>query len=447
VRSRGLLGTLLAGVAACGTACAAENADVANTNPVHLVRPPVAPLSAMALVGKQIFFDSTLSASGRMACASCHSPEQAYAAPHNRPLQLLGSLGGAKAIRAVPSLRYVDRTPNFSIGPESGEAENVNIPQMAAQAAGTKRAKKLAGSSSAAAMVPQGGLFWDGRVNTLQDQAMGPLFNPAEMANRDVAAVSAKLEQAPYAAQLAQLIGAGSLHAPANLVDEAMFAVARFEIEDSSFHPYTSKYDLYLEGAARLTQAEFRGLKVFEDKARGNCAGCHLDQPGPDGRPPAFTDYQYEALGVPRNDSLATNRNPHESDLGLCGPIRTDLTNQTQYCGMFRTPSLRNVATRNVFFHNGVYRTLQQVVDFYNLRDARPELIYPMGPGRKIRKFDDLPHIYWKNVDIADPPLTRRMGAPAAMSDSAVSDLLAFLGTLTDGYRGGQDREVRPPSP
>jgi len=107
-----------------------------------------------------------------------------------------------------------------------------------------------------------------------------------------------------------------------------------------------------------------RGLAAFEDPARGNCAACHLDRASPDGRPPAFTDYEYEALGIPRNDRLADNRDPRHFDLGLCGPIRGDLAAQSNTCGMFRTPSLRNVARRKVFFHNGVYHSLEQVLAF-----------------------------------------------------------------------------------
>ena len=88
---------------------------------------------------------------------------------------------------------------------------------------------------------------------------------------------------------------------PQLLVAEAMFAVARYQIEEPSFHPYTSKFDFWLEGKARLSAAELRGYLLFNDPQKANCAGCHLDQPSPDGLPPLFTDHQFEALGVPRN--------------------------------------------------------------------------------------------------------------------------------------------------
>jgi cytochrome c peroxidase len=97
---------------------------------------------------------------------------------------------------------------------------------------------------------------------------------------------------------------------------------------------------------------------------------CHLDQPTPDHRPPQFTDTQYEALGVPRNPDVPANQDPHYCDLGICGPYRTDLQTQAQYCGMFLTPTLCNAATRMVFCHNGVDHNLRDVVEFYNLRDV-----------------------------------------------------------------------------
>ncbi len=213
-----------------------------------------------------------------------------------------------------------------------------------------------------------------------------------------------------------------------------MSAVSRFQIEDSTFHPFTSKYDYYLEGRAALTDAEWRGLQAFDDPERGNCAACHLDRPGPDGSPPLFTDYEYEALGVPRNDSLAANRDPRYFDLGLCGPVRTDLADHAEYCGMFRTPTLRNVATRQVFFHNGVYRSLEDVLRFYNLRATAPESIYPRDATGAVRRFDDLPPGDRRNVDTIDPPFDRLIGASPPLSVADQRDIVAFLKTLTDDW-------------
>jgi len=231
------------------------------------------------------------------------------------------------------------------------------------------------------------------------------------------------------------LFGAGVLRNQRLLIAEAMFAVARYQVEEPSFHPYTSKYDYWLEGKARLTETELRGLQAFNDPDRANCAGCHTSAPTRDGLPPLFTDHQYEALGARRNAALAGNRDPNHFDLGVCGPQRTDIPEQTQYCGMFLTPTLRNTATRRAFFHNGVFSTLEQALDFYNLRDTNPEKVFPRGADGAVRKYDDLPQKYHANVDVTDPPFDRHPGDKPAMTEQDEADIIAFLKTLTDGYK------------
>jgi cytochrome c peroxidase len=311
-----------------------------------------------------------------------------------------------------------------------------NLNQAAIQAQGTTRAIKTAGSApTAPAMVPQGGLFWDGRDDTLQLQAMGPLMNPAEMANTSEAEIAGKLAQPRYARQFVQLFGENVLKNPSLLITEAMSAIARYQIEDRSFHRFDSKYDAWLEGKARLSPAELRGLRLFNDPAKANCGGCHLSQAGHDGLPPLFTDAQYEALGVPRNMAIPANKDPKVFDLGLCGPIRTDLAKQTQYCAMFLTPTLRNSAARSVYFHNGIYHNLRQVLDFYNLRNIDPGRIYPRAASGKVAAYDDIPPQYRANVDVADAPFDRKPGDKPAMSQADIQDIIAFLKTLDDGYR------------
>jgi len=338
--------------------------------------------------------------------------------------------------RTPPSLMYLYQQPNFSIGPDSGETDaTVDMAQLAAQSAGVQKAQKNAGSAPAAqALVPQGGLFWDGRADTLQQQALGPMLDPVEMANTSIEEVSRKLQGSAYRETLLQLFGPTLFQDPQRAVAEAMFAVARYQVEDASFHPYTSKYDYWLEGKARLSAAELRGMHLFNDPNKANCAGCHLSTPSRDGIPPMFTDYQYEALGVPRNNKLPLNRNPNFFDLGVCGPFRSDLKAQTQYCGMFLTPTLRNSATRQVFFHNGIYHSLDQVMAFYNDRDTHPGRIYPRGPDGRIQKYDDIPPRYRANADTKDAPFDRAYGDKPAMTDQDIRDIIAFLRTLTDGY-------------
>ncbi len=408
-----------------------------NPAPVQLVRPAVRPLSAMAQLGKAIFYDKTLSASGEMSCASCHSPAHSYGPPNDLPAQFGGPALKSQGVRAVPSLMYLNDQPNFSIGPDQADNDMpVPLPQLVAAARAVKRVTKTARSTaqSAANIVPEGGLFWDGRVNTLQAQAMGPLLSPYEMDGGSVAEVAVKLQAAPYARYFLELFGPDIFRDPPLVVSEAMFAVARYQIESPDFHPFSSKYDAWLEGKARLTRQEMRGYILFNDPNKGDCAACHLSQPSPDGRPPLFTDHQYEALGVPRNPYLAINNNPNYYDLGICGPYRDDLRNQTQYCGMFLTPTLRNSAQRQVFFHNGVFHTLQQVLDFYNFRDTDPGRIYPRGSDGKVQKFNDLPAKYVANIDDTDPPLNRKLGEKPALTHAEEEDIIAFIKTLNDGY-------------
>ncbi len=157
-------------------------------------------------------------------------------------------------VRAVPSLTYRERQPPFSVGPDNATSETAPPPPPPP---GVKSAKSASNTgASAQAMVPQGGLFWDGRADTLQSQAAGPLFDAREMAATHEG-VAARLRHAPYSADLFRLIGA---HASDDmLIAEALFALARYQIEALSFHPYSSRYDAWLEGKTRLTRGEAEG--------------------------------------------------------------------------------------------------------------------------------------------------------------------------------------------
>jgi cytochrome c peroxidase len=428
-----------AGLSLAGAVFAAEpqSQPGENPHPINLVRPRAAPLSAMAQLGQKIFFDASLSSSGKLSCASCHSPQHAYGPPSDGPVMLGGRTLSRQGTRAVPSLMYLERQSAFSIGPDDPSLENVDLTQLAAAAQTSVRVQKTATQTaqSAANMVPQGGLFWDGRADTLQAQATFPLLDPREMDGGSIDRVAAKLRKAAYASSLTLLFGPGVFRTAQVAVNEAMFAVGRYQIEDPSFHPYTSKYDYWLEGKARLSESELRGYKLFNDQDKANCAGCHTSQPTADGLPPLFTDTQYEALGAPRNHELANNNDPAHFDLGICGPYRADMADQKQYCGMFLTPTLRNTATRHAFFHNGVFHTLQQVLDFYDFRDTDPQKVYPAATDGTVQKYDDIPAQYRANVDVADPPFNRHPGETPAMTAQDEADIIAYLQTLTDGYK------------
>lgn len=387
-----LAGALLAALCATVVAGGKPQADAA--------------LSPVAALGRKLFFDPSLSASGQLSCASCHSPAHAYGPPDGRAVRLGGVALDQQGMRAVPSLRYVlGRTPAWTEDATASEAERAREPEM-----------------------PAGGYGWDGRFDTLREQAAFPLLAANEMANADPAAVAAKLRAAAYTDEFRRVFGAKSLDDAATAFAQARLALERFELEDPSFHPYSSRYDHYLDGRLELTAQEQRGLALFDDPARGNCSACHLDDRGADGSHPLFTDYEMQALGVPRNPELHANADPHYFDLGLCGPLRQDQSTKREYCGLFKTPTLRNVATRRVFFHNGRFHTLRDALRFYARRDTEPALWYPLDAG----KFDDLPSALRANVDTRTEPLTRAAGDPPVWSDEEVEDVLAFLRTLTD---------------
>ncbi len=406
-----------------------------NPHPIRLVRPPHGALSAMAQLGRLVFFDASLSSSGRLSCASCHSPDHAYGPPGDLPVMRGGPQLSRQGVRAVPTLMYLERQPSFAIGPDNEENEDVSLAQQAVLSKTTARVQKSADQASQAAanMVPQGGLFWDGRADTLQDQALSPLLNPREMDGGSAETVAARLRRSPYAARLVELFGSSVWSDPRVVVNEALFAVARYQIEDQSFHPYSSKFDHWLEGKARFTASELRGYVLFNDPAKANCGGCHLDQPGRDGMPPLLTDHQFEALGAPRNAALSVNSDPSFFDLGICGPYRTEMSKQPQYCGLFATPTLRNVATRHAFFHNGVFSSLKQVLDFYNFRDVDPRKVYPLQADGTVQAFNDVPPRFRANIDVADAPFNRKAEDPPAMTSQDEDDIIAFLATLTDG--------------
>nr|WP_186248535.1 MULTISPECIES: cytochrome c peroxidase [unclassified Burkholderia] len=374
---------------------------------------PEATAGDMAALGKLMFFDPALSASGRMSCATCHSPDHAYGPPNGLAAQLGGADLKRQGTRAVPSLRYVlNRTPVWS------------HPQAASVA------ERLTETDNA----PIGGFGWDGRFDRPRDQASFPLLNPDEMANPSAEAVVGKLRRAPYAERFRRVFGAHALDDPQQAFANAMRAIERFELDDPSFHPYTSKFDYYLDGKVELSARELRGKRLFDDPARGNCASCHIDQPGVNGAHPLLTDFTFEALGVPRNRELRANANPDYYDLGLCGPVRKDQAADRANCGLFKTPSLRNTSLRRVFFHNGRFHALKDALRFYVQRDTDPAKWYPTDRHGRVVQYDDLPAHLRVNVDTTDEPLTRKRGEKPVWSEHDIDDVAAFLATLDDGY-------------
>jgi cytochrome c peroxidase len=366
------------------------------------VPPPPDPV--LAALGRQMFFDPSLSASGQLACASCHDPQHAYGPPPGKAIALGGPHGNQSGTRAVPSLRYLHQVPAF--------AENYRFAD--------------------GDVGPAGGYTWDGRAASLQDQARLPLLAANEMANADAKTVVAKLRRTPYAGAFRKAFGDDIFKQPAKAFEAALRSLQAFQQVPEEFFPYTSKYDAFLRGQVDLSDAEERGAALFKDPAKGNCASCHGTVIR-DGGFPTFTDFDYVNVGVPRNRELPANADPSYFDLGLCGPARTDLRRRNEFCGYFRSPSLRNVATRTAFFHNGVFHTLREVLHFYVERDLAPQKWYSRNPDGSVHKYDDLPPGAPDNVD-HDPPLDRQPGQAPALTETDIDDLIAFLQTLNDGF-------------
>ena len=364
--------------------------------------------SAMPALGRALFSDPILSASGKVACATCHDPKRAFGPPNDAPVQRAGSDGRRPGVRAVPSLTYAQNIPPFTEHYVEDEGDD-SVDQG-----------------------PAGGRTWDGRARSAHDQARLPLFSPFEMANPGPDAVVAKIEGTHYGAQFRDAFGDHVFEDKAAAFKAVLLVMEAFQQSPAEFYPYNSKYDAYLRRQISLSGSELRGLAAFNDPAKGNCARCHPSAMR-NGAFPQFTDFGYAAVGAPRNAAIPANADRRYYDLGLCGPLRTDLAAEKQYCGLFRTPSLRNTALRGVYFHNGVFHQLEDVVRFYAERDTAPEKWYSRGAQGAMVKFDDLPAHYRGNVD-TQAPFDRQAGAKPAFNDGDIADIVAFLRTLTDGY-------------
>lgn len=359
-------------------------------------------LSPMAALGRKLFHDPSLSASGRMSCATCHAPEAGDAQNNKLPAQLGGPELDRQGLRTTPSIRYLAQNTAFFFD-EEGE--------------------------------PTGGFFWDGRAQSLQQQAAGPFLDPAEMANPDKASVIAKLKRTPYTEDFLAVFGNDALDDVDGAFDRLTLAIQLFEREDASLNAFTSKYDAFLRKQATLTEQEMRGLQLFNDERKGNCFACHPSARGPDGTMPPFTDFTYDNLGVPRNPAQTRNADPDFFDLGLCARATGDLRDRPDLCGAFKVPSLRNVTLRQAFFHNGHFTDLREVLRFYVQRDTHPEKWYGRNPDGSINKFDDLPEIHKGNVNTDEGPYGRSPGDAPALGEDEIEDVLAFLRTLSDGYK------------
>ncbi len=395
-----------------------------------------AALTPEQALGELLYRDPNLSLNRNQSCATCHSLEPVAGA-------------GLPPAAGFVDPENVRRGTPVSAGSVAGRNGALN-----AQSVGYA-AFSPAFHRDAAEKHYVGGQFWNGRAATLADQAGQPLLNPAEMAMPSAWTVIARLkEQARYVERFRAVYGLDlkaipdppparpDAPAPA-AVGEAYArlsrAIAEFE-RSPLFNRFTSKYDYYLAGRTALSARERRGLEVFEGE--GKCADCHPSQPGAaaDGRrlAPLFTDFTYDNLGVPRNVNIPGNPAPDaglgaRADVAARDPAGAEL-------GKYKVVTLRNIAVTPPYGHNGVFRTLAEIVRFYNTRDTLKRVCADNndpGFGRDC----------WPRPEIAANVNTEELGNLGLSADDEAA-LVAFMQALTDGYPDwGKDPKVPPNTP
>ncbi|MES2183104.1 MAG: cytochrome c peroxidase [Pseudomonadota bacterium] len=391
-------GTATTATTDAATAAAAATAATAAANAAAAAAAAAAlPNATPVSIGETLFNEKLLSVSAQQSCASCHAASNAKSSPAGVTLPFGGPALNLQGFRSAPSLMYLQANGAFRF-----------------QADGT----------------PVGGFTWDGRADTRQLQAQLPLLDPKEMANADVAAVAAKVRALPYFATLMRLYSAPASPTDQQVFDTTTLALQTYQAGDPDFLLFNSKFDQVADGQASFTAPEARGLALFNDPQRGNCTSCHTSQPGAGNSRPLFTNFNYAALGLPRNTAILANADASFFDMGLCGPKRTDLAARTALCGQFKIPTLRNVAITPPYFHNAVMATLNDAVGFYAQRDVSPGAIYPTVAGQVV-KFNDLPAALRGNP-VQTPPFGLAAGAQPRINAQDVSDIVAFLNTLTD---------------
>jgi cytochrome c peroxidase len=373
--------------------------------------PPPAPNNdarpRIEILGQRLFTDHTLSEPAGLACITCHGPNNGFAGNNGSRIGVAaGSRPGVFGLRNSMSNAYNAFVPAFTFQLKNGGVEAV------------------------------GGHFWDGRADTLAAQAMQPFLAAAEMNNPDAASVVKKVAASNYANLMRAEFGARIFESPELAFQKIGEAIAAFE-SSAALQAFSSKYDQFIQGKVELSANESRGMQLFIDPAKGNCASCHRMNPATKNpRDSLFTDFAYYATGIPRNPAIPQNANPSFFDLGLCGPQRSRPalgsevpagTSIEKFCGTFRVVTLRNVAERRAFMHNGVFRNLREVVGFYATRNANPQRWY--GPAGVP---NDLPAAYVGNILNDRPPFNRPRAEGPALTPGEVDDIVAFLHTLSD---------------
>ncbi len=364
-------------------------------------RPLPVPDPARVALGKQLFVDTRLSQPQGTSCASCHDPAHAFTGYNGgRDGVAAGSIKSRLGTRNPPSLTYLRYIPPLYFYQD----DDAQVPS------------------------PFGGLMLDGRAAGVVNQVREPLLAKHEMNMGDARTVAARLQAIGYQAPFEAAYGKDVLRNP----ERALQALGRSlegYLQSDELSPFSSRFDDLLRGQGSLTPQEMKGLAVFRDPDKGNCFSCH--QVNITSSNPArslFTDFGYDAIGVPRNTKLPANASSKAYDLGLCTTAKALHWPEPEgWCGYFRTPGLRNVAVRQHFMHNGVFDNLRDAVRFYATRSTTPSEWYGKGPA-----FNDIPAAMRGNMNIVANPFSRPLGSTPAMTEDEIDAVVAFLGTLTD---------------
>jgi cytochrome c peroxidase len=260
--------------------------------PIPADNPPTAETIAL---GRKLFYDTRLSKDNSLACASCHNPNFAF----TDRLKLSKGMGGMIGIRNAPTLLNAAYSPLQ---------------------------------------------FWDGRASSLEQQAAAPIANPVEMDQSHKVTVSKISGDLSYRAEFAQAFGPG----PVTLgkIEESLASFERTLLSGNS------PFDRYEFGGDKkaLSTAAIRGMEIFRDPKRGNCAVCHTI----DKTYALFTDGKFHNTGA------GVNGEGEFTDLGRYSQTKLEADK-----GAFKTPTLRNVALTGPYMHDGSLKTLKGVVDFY----------------------------------------------------------------------------------
>ena len=337
-------------------------------------------------LGRILFFDVNLSKNRTQSCATCHNPDTGFVDDRDNGVKKMASLGDdGKSLgdRQAPTASYAKFSPVFHFD---------------------EKAKKYVG-----------GQFWDGREATLEGQAGGPPLNPVEMGMSDKKAVVDRLkENTLYVDSFKKIFGADIFKNDDKAYEAMTIAIASFERTDE-FSPFDSKYDRYLKGEYDLTPLEDLGKSIFFSNNNNSCANCHVLK-GEDKEGETFTNYQYHNIGTPANNELRAKNGVKAIDEGL---LANSNVSDVAQKGKHKVPTLRNVAVTGPYMHNGVFKDLKTVVEFYDKYN------------NKDRNIDPETNKPWDEPEVKDNISLQELKANK-LTDRKVEALVAFMKLLTD---------------